>query len=517
VTGIKQKSILATCNYVARRRGVKKLMLISEARKLCPDLVLVDGEDLTAFRDVSKALYGLLRSFSWGDRAERLGLDEVFLDVTDVIAYNVELLNRADLTRSFFQLSRQDPEQGFSFDATQIVGCVAGSSLPIVAQDEGAENPLYWRLLVASHLARHMRLKLEERGYTSACGISTSKLLSKLVGSQNKPRNQTTLMALTGQQVLSFIDTHTLRKVPGIGSRTVRVLEAHLPPSPSPSDALMHVDHPTTVHTIRTNPTFSAPVLERLLAGPGAERGVGERVWALLHGVDAAEVKAAANVPSQISIEDTYRGLSSPEAISPELRKLALSLLRRMHTDLVEDGRRWLAVPRTLRLTTRPYAPTEPYGFARASRSCALPAFATSLSVPREVAAEKLAAECLQPMFRHLNPGPAYNIGLLNVCVANMGGAGEKGRDIGAMFRTREEELREFTVYDPDPKPEMDRGPLSELGADSAAGDGWEGPQDEESETESWGDDEAEACPTCGRWIPRFASFAHQRYHALGD
>ncbi len=55
--GVKQKAILATCNYVARRRGVKKLMLVAEAKKLCHELVLVDGEDLTQFRDMSQTLY----------------------------------------------------------------------------------------------------------------------------------------------------------------------------------------------------------------------------------------------------------------------------------------------------------------------------------------------------------------------------------------------------------------------------------------------------------------------------
>lgn len=77
--GIKQKNILATCNYNARRRNVKKLMLVSEARRICPDLVLVDGEDLTPFRDMSKVLFNFLRSHSWNGKAERLGFDEVFL------------------------------------------------------------------------------------------------------------------------------------------------------------------------------------------------------------------------------------------------------------------------------------------------------------------------------------------------------------------------------------------------------------------------------------------------------
>lgn len=77
--GVKQKSILATCNYVARSRGVKKLMLVAEARRICPELVLMDGEDLSLFRDTSKVLWSFLRSHCWSDKVERLGLDEVFL------------------------------------------------------------------------------------------------------------------------------------------------------------------------------------------------------------------------------------------------------------------------------------------------------------------------------------------------------------------------------------------------------------------------------------------------------
>lgn len=66
-----------TCNYEARRRGLYKLQRIQEARQVCPDLVIVLGEDLTRFRDVSKNLYLYLRSLVWGDRVEKLGFDEV--------------------------------------------------------------------------------------------------------------------------------------------------------------------------------------------------------------------------------------------------------------------------------------------------------------------------------------------------------------------------------------------------------------------------------------------------------
>jgi nucleotidyltransferase/DNA polymerase involved in DNA repair len=58
-------------------------MVIHEAVKICPDLVLVDGEDLTPFRDMSKTLFSFLRSYSWNHKVERLGFDEVFMGTDD--------------------------------------------------------------------------------------------------------------------------------------------------------------------------------------------------------------------------------------------------------------------------------------------------------------------------------------------------------------------------------------------------------------------------------------------------
>lgn len=44
--GIQQKNCIVTSNYLARDRGVSKLMSMKEALKRCPDLVLVKGEHL---------------------------------------------------------------------------------------------------------------------------------------------------------------------------------------------------------------------------------------------------------------------------------------------------------------------------------------------------------------------------------------------------------------------------------------------------------------------------------------
>ena len=50
---------------------------MKEAKQICPDVVVVLGEDLTRFRNASKVLYAFLSRFSWSNKAERLGFDEV--------------------------------------------------------------------------------------------------------------------------------------------------------------------------------------------------------------------------------------------------------------------------------------------------------------------------------------------------------------------------------------------------------------------------------------------------------
>lgn len=87
--GIQQKHIIVTCNYVARERGLTKLMRLSDAKKKCPDLVLVNGENLSKYRDFSKRINDLLLGIT--PNVERLGFDENFLDVTDLVETRLSL------------------------------------------------------------------------------------------------------------------------------------------------------------------------------------------------------------------------------------------------------------------------------------------------------------------------------------------------------------------------------------------------------------------------------------------
>lgn len=155
------------------------------------------------------------------------------MDVTDIVNYNIDVLNQNTPTSSFFHLDRNDPLAGFPFDASMISGhafppvCTRAVCPPgcIPALTHPLLDGLSLRLVLGSHLAQYLRHQLEEhKGYTCTVGISTNKLISKLVGNLNKPKGQTTLLppyehsTETGDSnITRFLDAHNIGELPGIG------------------------------------------------------------------------------------------------------------------------------------------------------------------------------------------------------------------------------------------------------------------------------------------------------------
>ncbi|KAF2005287.1 DNA/RNA polymerase [Amniculicola lignicola CBS 123094] len=555
---VQQKQIVVTCNYEARRRGLHKLQLIREARNICPDVVIVLGEDLTRFRNASKQLYSLLRAYSWNGKVERLGMDEVFMDISDIVEHNVGLLNHQDLGNSYFCLSKDDPTVGFTFDAST----VAGYGYPEASNDkqclDAQQHALHLRLRLGSHLAQHLRRQLDtQMGYTCTVGVSTNKLLAKLAGNLHKPNAQTTLLppyAYAGDtntdvdNVTSFIDAHEIRKIPGIGCKITEKLAAHvLGKTPEIETGLNYgaTQEKITVGEARLHPGLSAEVLERVLGGPGTHRGIGHRIWDLLHGCDDTEVGQAREIPRQISIEDSYKRLDTIEKVVKELRMLSTSLIKRMHLDLLEDNdeeerneqsnkdaqssvvrKRWLAYPKTIRLSTRPRPGANPdisrnRSFARISRSTAMPSFVFSLKDSLEALTGRLVVETLVPLFRTLHPEKTgWNLSLVNVAATNMvdtasEGKGAVGRDISKMFRRQDDVLKQWRVEDvPDPvaqdEPKRGSEDFPTNSQQSREDDEMEWISDEENQGNAY------RCEECGALMPVFAMVAHGRWHAHG-
>jgi len=484
-----------------------------------------------------------------------------------MIDYNVDILNRNDLEHSFFQISQEDPTLGFAFDAS----VVAGNTYPKEFEFPGDAldvDAVALRLRLGSHLAMYMRHQLEQqKGYTATVGVATNKLLAKLVGNLHKPKDQTTLMpGPDGRNCMTFIGFHEIGKVPGIGFKLAQKLRELILNRPAEIDTgLVYggTKENVTVEVVRRCPEVNPEMLETLLAGPGSQHGIGQKVWCLLHGIDDSEVSQMRTVPRQISIEDSYIRLDTLPEVAKVLNTLAQSLLKRMRVDLLSDedgfeeqstrvdadateepkaiqteGKKWLAHPKTLRLTTRPRQAllpdgTRPRSFKRISHSAPLPTFVFFLNESIEILADKLVKESLISMFRKLHPEKAgWNLSLVNLAVTNMAEtAGNsktaKGRDIGNMFRRQEDVLREFRVVDDGDvgalidcgsmgtpvEEEMDDGLAVDLGVEEQASD-----DEEETNDDEWDNGEnqdGEACELCGVRLPGFAMVAHRRFHSL--
>ncbi|RPB28082.1 DNA/RNA polymerase [Terfezia boudieri ATCC MYA-4762] len=510
--GIQQKNILATCNYVARAQGVKKLQLVSEAKKTCPNLVIVNGEDLSRFRDASKKLWLYVREFIWEYKVERLGFDEVFLDVTQMIDFNIANLNLADFPASvlptctlasnlactnadddklveeaadqgigFFRLSLTDPKRGFSFSW----GKLPGHTYPLndaldlrvlpesdhssqSLEDDGLDckvhndfhqtkhtkHRLHRRLFLAAHFADFLRNSVKETyNYTVSAGISTTKLTAKLAGSVNKPDKQTLLIPAATQ---SFLDGHEIGKIPGVGFKTAQVLREELlgvvqggaPEGSSVAEVAFYdkLTHPVTIHDIRRKLTLDR--LSQVLDSKEQAR----KLYGWLHGVDTTPVAQTSLIPTQISIEDTFRSLKGTKQAEQVLIQLVTKLITRMHIDLLSplptpttstptpttSLQRWLACPRTFRLSLRPRDMTGPYS-ARISKSAPLPRYVFARDSCAEALAGRLVRDVGLPLLRKMGKVGEGELQLVNVAVVNMeeskaGEAVMAGVDIEKVF-----------------------------------------------------------------------------------
>ena len=464
-----------------------------------------------------------------------------------MVTYNVDLLNHNDLSHSFFCLDQTDPTVGFHYDASEAFG----PTYPPVKNEVTAQDArLLLQLVLGSHLARYLRHGLEyEKGYTATVGVSTNKVLSKLVGNLHKPKNQTTLVPPyspapnSESNVTTFMDAHDLGRIPGIGFKLSQRIRARiLGRQPAFDEGLVYggTKEGVTVRDVRTFPGMGPDMLADILSGPGSQKGIAGRVWGLLHGVDDTEVSQAKRVPSQISIEDSYVRLDNLTDVKKELKMLSTSLIRRMHLDLTEDDddfdnsytnqmrRRWLAHPRTLRISTRPRPAlnsdgTRTRSFNRISRSTAMPNFAFSLTENVHALAERLVEDSLMPAFKRLHPERSgWNLSLVNVAATNMAetAADSKysaGRDISRMFKKQDDVLREWRVAETDSVPELPEGEDDVLDIATNVDVKSEAIFAEKWESDDEAGDIVHVCNRCGASMPNFALIAHERFHDMPD
>ncbi|KAK6360359.1 hypothetical protein TWF730_006503 [Orbilia blumenaviensis] len=537
------------------------------------------------------------------------------MDVTDQIDYNFNLAQKESFSTGFYQLKPDQQNFGFKFDW----GTIPGHLYPPLAKPNSrlpqeTLEQIPKRLLLATHLAQYLRLLLlDQQGFTCSAGICTSKLTAKLAGTINKPCAQTVLLPDHTQE---FLDGLAVLNIPGIGSKTGKIIRDLVRSHKKVEDINSQVvvedlntdsgGHKNSTEIFDLDPSFEVEGLTQdeienleqagkdgfmeayyndsdvktkvveartILSRQKLNEHIGNmppgagRVWELLHGIDNTEVAKATLIPTQVSIEDTFRSGTVTQGTSTDqlesiLARLSITLIRRLKTDLLTiatisipddpsqidisqlgqpPAKKWQAFPRTLRISTRDRGTTKYPG--RNSKSAPMPNFVFSLTMKIEEAARRLTKEALVPLFKKLHGsdtsgGSTYDLALINIAAINMssGETGAEGGDVAAMFKRYSEVFPEGDREKKRPLVETQEGPeIPEQVVDKCYGTGInesrEGLEDSEEDVEDespFDDDLSDGvmsdegsqefvCKKCHARLPIFAIGAHERFHRQVD
>jgi len=157
----KGRGVVSTCNYEARKYGVKSGMPISRAWKLCPHAVYL-RPNYELYTQISKRIMTILKRYA--DSFEQFGIDEAFLDVSSKVA------NYGEARRLAKKIKKEN---------------------------------------------------LENEGLTCSIGVGPNKLVAKIASDTKKPDG---LTVVDEENVQQFLSPLPVRKLLWVGRKTEQKL-----------------------------------------------------------------------------------------------------------------------------------------------------------------------------------------------------------------------------------------------------------------------------------------------------
>jgi len=86
-----ERGVVASCSYAARAAGVRSAMPMSQARRLCPQLIIVPSRH-GVYGEVSAQVMQRLHNLS--GLVEQISIDEAFIDITDINEHAEEIARK---------------------------------------------------------------------------------------------------------------------------------------------------------------------------------------------------------------------------------------------------------------------------------------------------------------------------------------------------------------------------------------------------------------------------------------
>ena len=151
------RGVVSTASYEARPYGVRSAMSMAQAKRRCPQLIVVPTH-FEKYKEVSQQIHAVFHEYT--DLVEPISLDEAFLDVTD--------------------------------------------------NKKGIE--------LAVDIAKEIKQKILERtSLTASAGVSFNKLLAKIASDMRKPNG---IFTVHPDRALDFIGSLPVEKLWGVGPKT---------------------------------------------------------------------------------------------------------------------------------------------------------------------------------------------------------------------------------------------------------------------------------------------------------
>jgi DNA polymerase IV len=160
VGGNSDRAVIATCSYEARTFGVHSGMAVKIAKRLCPQLTLIQG-DMENYSKYSKV-------------------------VTDIVQASVPLYEKSSIDEFYIDMSGMD----------KYFGC-------------------------AQYIAELKKTIIKESGLPISYGLSVNKLVSKVATGQGKPNGA---MVVAHGNEKKFLAPLPIQKIPMIGNKTAELL-----------------------------------------------------------------------------------------------------------------------------------------------------------------------------------------------------------------------------------------------------------------------------------------------------
>ncbi|RYP49428.1 hypothetical protein DL768_004873 [Monosporascus sp. mg162] len=354
---------LIAINYPARQFDIGRHCTVTDAKKLCPQLILQhvatwkEGDErwdyhddaaahigthkvsLDPYRLQSRKILALIKEClpQNQQKVEKASIDEVFLDLS-AQAHSI-LLERFPELRN--PPPYNDPTENLPLPPAIALDWQADALVDLDDADAETTDP-DWddvAILIGSEIVRDIRAEIRRRlGYTCSAGIANNKLLSKLGSGHKKPNRQTVIRNRAVQRFLSDMKFTKIRNLGGkLGDQVV-----------------------STFNTETVRELLSVPV-EQMKLKLGDDTGVW--LYNTIRGIDASEVNSRTQIKSMLSAKSFRPHVNTLDQAVKWLRIFAADIFSRLVEEGVLENKRR---PRTINLHHR-------HGNQTRSRSSGIP------------------------------------------------------------------------------------------------------------------------------------------------